>query len=188
MDALVASAGPIHRKGSSSGGPSRRRMPVSSHKTVNRGPDKEAIDPSTHSILTTTRLPSSFHASTLPTGSSSAPLLPDTSISRIKDKKLRAKIAKQDVSSQRARIQREEVNEWLNAPMGGSGGGIEVDETMEERTWRVGQEDIVKEVGRASGAKKFDLKFENMGSYRVDYTRNGRWVQCFHRQRLSHRY
>ena len=68
------------------------------------------------------------------------------------------------------------MNEWLNAPIAGGAGGIEVDEASGERTWRVGQEEIVREVGLASGGKRFDLKMEAMGSYRVSYTRNGRYV------------
>lgn len=78
------------------------------------------------------------------------------------------------MSSKRARIEREEVNEWLNAPMAGGAGGIEVDEEGGESTWRVGQEEIVKEVGVASGSKRFDLRMDGMGTYRVCYTRNGR--------------
>ena len=168
MDALIASAGPIHKPRA---GPSRPRK--AAHKTVDRGPDKEAIDPSTHSILGNTRLPSSFHHSSLPTGSADAPIKPEPSVSKIKDKKLRAKVARNDVSSKRARVEREEVNEWLNAPMGGAG-EIEVDDELGEKTWRVGQEEIVREVGVASAQKKFDLRFEDMGDYTVDYTRNGR--------------
>ncbi len=169
-----------------SAGPSAQRMPrrpnyqphgpISSHRTISRGPDKDPIDPSTNSILSTTRLPSSFHQSNLATGSAYAPLRPDPAVSRIADKKLRAKVARTDVSSKRARIEREEVDEWLNAPIAGGAGGIEVDVEGGERTWRVGQEEIVKEVGMASGAKRFDLRFENMGNYRVSYTRNGRSV------------
>jgi U3 small nucleolar RNA-associated protein 7 len=45
---------------------------------------------------------------------------------------------------------------------------------MGERTWRVRQEEIVQEVGVASGSKKFDLKMEGLGSYKLNYTRNGR--------------
>jgi U3 small nucleolar RNA-associated protein 7 len=55
-----------------------------------------------------------------------------------------------------------------------------VDEDAGERTWRVKQQEIVKEVGVASGRKKFDLRFEDMGSYKVDYTRNGRYVTHLH--------
>lgn len=64
----------------------------------------------------------------------------------------------------------------MNTAVSGGQGGIEVDEDEGERTWRVGQEEIVREVGVGSGAKKFDLKFEGMGEYMVDYTRNGRYV------------
>lgn len=173
MDALIASAGPMSSS-SRKAGPSRPRWPNSAHKTVDRGPDKESIDPSTHSILNRTRLPSSFHHSSLPTGGDSAPIRPDASVARIADKKLRAKIARQDVGSKRARMERDDVNEWLNTAVSGGAGGIEVDEEEGERTWRIDQKDIVKEVGRGAGAKRFDLKFDNMGSYKVDYTRNGR--------------
>jgi U3 small nucleolar RNA-associated protein 7 len=110
----------------------------------------------------------------LPTGSGEETIKPDKAVSGIKDKKLRAKVGRQDVVSKRAKKEREDVNEWLNAPMAGGAGGIEVDEELGERTWRVGQEEIVREVGEAAGRKKFDLKLEGMGSYYMDYSRNGR--------------
>ncbi len=162
MDNLLAAAGPIQTKHK------YRRQP---HKTIQRG--SEQIDPSLHSILPNTRTPSAFHASNLASGSSSTPVRPDHSVSKIPDKKLRAKVAKQDVTAKRARIEREDVNEWLNAPVAGLG-GIEVDEDLGERSWRIKQDEIVKEVGVASGSKKFDLKMQGMGSYKIDYTRNGR--------------
>ncbi|BEI85264.1 hypothetical protein CcaverHIS002_0506650 [Cutaneotrichosporon cavernicola] len=174
MDALIASAGPMR--------PPKRKRPThgskaqSAHKTVDRGPDKEAVDPSTASILTTTRTPSSFHSRNLATGKGAEPLRPDASISRIADKKLRAKVARQDVATKRAKAERADVDEWLNAPVSGGQGGIEVDEEAEERTWRVGQDEIVAAVGVASAKKRFDLKLENMGPYKVDYTRNGRYL------------
>ncbi|CAK9781522.1 WD40 repeat-like protein [Cutaneotrichosporon oleaginosum] len=174
MDALIASAGPMR--------PPKRKRPThgskaqSAHKTVNRGPDKEAVDPSTASILATTRTPSSFHARNLASGKGAEPLRPDASISRIADKKLRAKVARQDVATKRAKAERADVNEWLNAPVSGGQGGIEVDEEAEERTWRVGQDEIVQAVGVSSARKRFDLKLENMGPYKVDYTRNGRYL------------
>lgn len=173
MDALLASAAPIHRP---KAGPSRPRAPHKkpshTHKTVDRGESKEAIDPSTYSVLAQTRLPGSFHQRNLATGSGDAPIRPDASVGKIKDKKLRAKVGRNDVASKRAAQEREEVNEWL----GGStaAGGIEVDEEGGERSWRVKQDEITSAVGVAAGAKKFDLRFENMGEYMVDYTRNGR--------------
>jgi U3 small nucleolar RNA-associated protein 7 len=186
MDALLASAGPLTRRdkyqgrshiqsSSSSSKPRRDRdRHAGPHKSIDRGPDKESIDPTHNSILSTTRVPSSFHHSSLPTGSATANIKPDASISKIKDKKLRAKVQREDLSSKRAKEAREDVNEWLNHAVSGGQGGIEVDEDEGERTWRVGQEEIAREVGVASGKKKFDLKFEGMGEYMVDYTRNGR--------------
>lgn len=176
MDALIASAGPIKPRRPRAG-PSKPR--TDSHRTIPRGAGKDPIDPSTHSILSNTRLPSSFHQSNLATGSGTTPLRPDSSVSRIPDKKLRAKVSRQDVSTKRAKLEREDVNEWLNAPLAGARGGIEVDEEGGERRWRVGQEEIVREVGVASGRKKFDLKMDGMGNYHVNYTRNGRCVGAF---------
>jgi U3 small nucleolar RNA-associated protein 7 len=173
MDALLASAGPLKPKRKSRPSTSINRH-AGPHKSIDRGPDKESIDPTHNSILSQTRVPSSFQSNTLPSGSSSTPILPNQSIRNIKDKKLRAKVAREDVASKRAVEAREDVNEWLNAAVSGGQGGIEVDEDQGERTWRVGQEEIVREVGVASGRKKFDLKFEGMGEYMVDYTRNGR--------------
>ncbi|EIW70250.1 U3 small nucleolar RNA-associated protein 7 [Tremella mesenterica] len=95
-------------------------------------------------------------------------------IARIPDKKLRARVYKQDLSAKVARKERQEVDEWINAPLAGGAGGIEVDEEEGERTWRVGQGEIVQEVGVQSGRKRWDLKLEGMGEYKVDYTRNGR--------------
>jgi len=175
MDALIASAGPMSQRKPrrlTNRPESKRTTP--SHKTISRGPDKEPIDPSTNSILASTRLPTSFHHSHLATGSASVNIRPNPSVSRISDKKLRAKVSRTDVNSKRARLEREDVDEWLNKPIGGGAGGIEVDDEGGERTWRVGQEEIVKEVGVSGGAKRFDLKMESMGNYRVSYTRNGR--------------
>lgn len=171
MDALLASAGPMKpAKKRRTGPPPRERD--ESHKTIQRGDEK--IDPSLHSILPNTRLPDTFHSRTLPTGSAEAAIKPDKAVGRIADKKLRARVARTDVASKRAKRERDDVNEWLNAPLAGDIGGIEVDEEAGERTWRVKQQEIVKEVGVASGQKKFDLRFEDMGSYKLDYTRNGR--------------
>ncbi|WVR04965.1 hypothetical protein IAU60_001977 [Kwoniella sp. DSM 27419] len=174
MDALLAAAGPLEKKGSK-GKKSSWNRPTgpTSHKTITRG-DGTKIDPSLNSILPATRVPSSFHSSNLATGSGSAPLRPDAAISKIGDKKLRAKLARQDVGNKRAKVEREDVNEWLNKAVSGGKGGIEVDEEEGERTWRVRQKDIVDSVGVGVSGKKFDLKMEDMGSYKVDYTRNGR--------------
>lgn len=170
MDALLASAGPLNPG-------KKRRLQAAprksqSHKNTQYGEEK--IDPSLYSILDSTRGPASYAAHNLATGSAEPAIQVNKLVARINDKKLRAKVARTDVSNKRAQKERADVDEWLNAPISGGQGGIEVDEEEGERTWRVRQDEIVKEVGVASGSKRFDLKFENMGTYKVDYTRNGR--------------
>lgn len=174
MNALLAAAGPLPQRKGRPGKVHQRTPHPTSHKTVARGDSKGNIDPSTQSILSSTRLPHSFHHSNLATGSSSAPIRPDGTLGRIGDKKLRAKIALQDVGNKRAKVERDDVNEWINKAIGGERGGIEVEEDVGEKTWRVKQEEIVKEVAMNVRGKKFDLKMEDMGNYKVDYTRNGR--------------
>lgn len=187
MDALLASAGPLppkrgrssqySKQSRASGSGSGSKPPAAAaHKTIDRGPDKEAIDPTHNSILSATRAPGSFHRSNLPSGGAEDTIRADRSTAKIKDKKLRARVQRENVAGKRAKQEREDVNEWLNQAVSGGPGGIEVDEELGERTWRVGQDEIVKEVGVAGGKKKFDLKLDNMGEYKIDYTRNGRYV------------
>lgn len=195
MDALLASAGPSRPPRPSSSNPHAPKSRA--HLKVSRGPTKDPIDASTHSILSSTRLPKLYHTSNLATGSGTAPPRPAAHLAGIKDKKLRARLGRQDVGAQQARRDRREVDEWVNRPAaglvtshtgsagaggkaprgeetGGGRGGIEVDEEEGERTWRVRQEEIGREVGLGAGQKRWDLKMENLGSYKVDYTRNGR--------------
>lgn len=160
MDALLASDSPIASS-------SKRPRPALPHQKVRRGKDKEAIDASLHSILPATRLSSSLH--------SAHDVKPSKSLGRIADKKLRSKLASQQVAAKRAALERADVQEYLNT---GDGGGIEVDMESGERTWRVAQDEVKEEIAVASRGKRFDLKLENIGGggYRVDYTRNGRYV------------
>ncbi|KAL1407425.1 putative U3 small nucleolar RNA-associated protein 7 [Vanrija albida] len=172
MDALLAAAGPLRGDKRKRDYRDRNSKPQA-HKTVQRG-DKEAVDPSTASILRTTRTPSSFHSRNLASGKGKAPIKPEASVHRIQDKKVRAKVARQDVAAKQAAVERADVNEWINAPLSGGQGGIDVDYEAGERTWKVSQDAIVDEVGIASSSKRFDLRFDDWGSYKVDYTRNGR--------------
>lgn len=43
-----------------------------------------------------------------------------------------------------------------------------------ERTWNFKQEDIVRSVDAAAGAKAFDLSLTELGPYSIDFTRSGR--------------
>ncbi|KAJ9099239.1 hypothetical protein QFC21_004119 [Naganishia friedmannii] len=185
MDALLSASGPLPEK---SHKPKPRRALL--HQKVNRGSGKDSIDSSLHSILPQTRLPSSLH-------SHLTDIHPSTNLSKIKDKKLRAKLASEQVSQKRARGERDDVQTYLNNPAVTSYShafgddedaeaveddgepmdtGIEVDETAGERTWRVSQDEIAGAVGVSARAKKFDLRLETVGDggYSIDYTRNGR--------------
>ncbi|WWC85202.1 uncharacterized protein L201_000061 [Kwoniella dendrophila CBS 6074] len=188
MDALLASAGPLQpnkknfSKGKSSGGSASsssnnyvKRNGSTSHQTITRS-DGSKIDASLNSILGSTRIPSSFHQSNLASGSgsSSSQIKPDQSLNRIQDKKLKAKLQRQDLNFKQSKLEKNDVNEWLNKAVSGEKGTIEVDEELGEKTWRIKQNEIQNSVGIASSKKKFDLKLENMGTYKIDYTRNGR--------------
>ncbi|KAJ9100936.1 hypothetical protein QFC19_005332 [Naganishia cerealis] len=187
MDALLEKAGPIPARphNPKAGGSRRKALP---HQKVARGSNKPAIDSSLHSILPQTRLAPSLH-------SHLTDVQPSKELGKIKDKKLRAKLASEQVSQKRARGEREDVQTYLNNPAvvsyshafgdeeedGDSAGepmdtGIEVDEDMGERTWRVSQQEIADAVGISARGKKFDLKLETIGDggYSVDYTSNGR--------------
>jgi U3 small nucleolar RNA-associated protein 7 len=104
MDSLLASAGPIEASSSSSKPKFRKPLP---HQTVNRGKSKPAIDPSLHSILSNTRLSSSLQ-------SAHQDVKPSIHLNKIGDKKLRAKLAGQQVAQKRSNIEREQVQEYLN--------------------------------------------------------------------------
>jgi U3 small nucleolar RNA-associated protein 7 len=168
MESLLASAGPIEASSSSSAQqrPFKPRKPLP-HQTVQRGKNKDSIDPSLHSILSSTRLSSSLQ-------STQQDVKPSAHLQKIGDKKLRAKLAAQQVANKRSTNEREQVQEYLNNT--GQDGGIEVDLEAGERTWRVKQDEIVDAVGLGSAGKKFDLKLDVVGGggYRIDYTRNGR--------------
>ena len=45
-----------------------------------------------------------------------------------------------------------------------------------ERTYNFRQEDILKHVEVGAARKAFDLQLPDLGPYRVDFTRNGRFM------------
>jgi U3 small nucleolar RNA-associated protein 7 len=86
----------------------------------------------------------------------------------IVNKKLRTHLNRQSVQGARAKALLEDAEMLLM----GETGGIEVDGEM-ERTWRVGQSEVVQSSGQegAKGRKEYKL---DGGPYRSRYTRNGR--------------
>ena len=88
----------------------------------------------------------------------------------IANKKLRAQLTRQSAQSARSKALVKDA-ELLLAE---DAGLVQVEGDM-ERTWRVGQNEVVQAAGEeaARGRKEWTLEG---GSYRARYTRNGRYV------------
>ncbi|KAL5323979.1 hypothetical protein ACEPPN_008521 [Leptodophora sp. 'Broadleaf-Isolate-01'] len=87
----------------------------------------------------------------------------------IKDKKLRANLKAQESKYQTAILRAKEA-EILHE---NTEGFLEPENEL-ERTYKVKQRDIVKEVPIETAKKGFELKLDALGPYVCDYTRNGR--------------
>ena len=86
----------------------------------------------------------------------------------IANKKLRTQLNRQSVQSARAKALLEDAEMLLM----GDAGGIEVEGEM-ERTWRIGQSEIVQSSGQEAAKGRNEYKLDG-GPYRSRYTRNGR--------------
>ena len=86
----------------------------------------------------------------------------------IANKKLRTQLNRQSVQSARAKALLEDAEMLLM----GDAGGIEVEDEM-ERTWRIGQSEIVQSSGQEAAKGRNEYKLDG-GPYRSRYTRNGR--------------
>ncbi|KAI0794817.1 BING4CT-domain-containing protein [Abortiporus biennis] len=136
-------------------------------KDDSRGKSKEkkkkdsADDQTLGSVALHTALPKSFRSLPEPEGSTKAYL-------HIHNKKLRTQLTRQLAHSARAKALVKDA-ELLLAE---DAGKIEVEGEM-EKTWRVGQEDVIKASGQeaARGRKEYAL---DGGPYRSRYTQNGR--------------
>jgi U3 small nucleolar RNA-associated protein 7 len=152
MDTLIAKADAIQPLGK------KRRI---SHGAPKKGP-KRAEDTSSdhtlHSIQKHTSLPKSF--SKLP---EAAP-----THSHIANKKLRTELNRHSAQAARAKALLEDAEMLLTE----EAGRIEVEGEM-ERTWRVGQNEIVRGAGQEAARGRREWKLDG-GPYRSRYTRNGR--------------
>ena len=104
---------------------------------------------------------------------------PSTSHKHIKDKKLRAQLQHQSDHARLTKTLNAEIEDPLFdlTNLGqGDGDGVGIGVTVEgelERTWRVTQDEIIKNVSEESAKLRRVLKLDG-GPYRVRYTRNGR--------------
>ncbi|EJT97757.1 WD40 repeat-like protein [Dacryopinax primogenitus] len=81
---------------------------------------------------------------------------------------LQSRLSKQHIQKQHALLARKDAELLLpDVP-----GGLEAEGEL-ERTWKVGQEDIVKEIGLETSRSQRDIKLDG-GPYTLRWTRNGR--------------
>ena len=158
MDSLIAKADsvqPLDKKRKNQHGLSRR----GGHKPLRA----TSSDPTLVSIAKNAALPKSLRASSP---------LPDNvpTHSHIANKKLRAHLTRTSAHAARVKASLEDAELFLTE----EAGKMEVEGEM-ERTWRVGQEEIVKGAGQEAAKGRREWKLQG-GPYRSRYTRNGRLV------------
>ena len=156
MDALIAKAEAIH--------PLKKRRKTSHIPQKNgtkRQQDTSSTDRTLHSIAKHTSVPKSLNK------------LPDTqpTYTHIANKKLRAELNRHTAQAERAKTLLEDAELLLVEEPG----KIEMEGEM-ERTWRVGQEEIVQGAGQEAAKGRREWKLDG-GPYRSRYTKNGRSVE-----------
>lgn len=87
----------------------------------------------------------------------------------IKDKKLRRNLKSLESKYQHAAVRAKDAEILLE-----NTGGFLEPETELERTYKVRQDDITKDVAVETAQKRFELKLDALGPYVFEYTRNGR--------------
>lgn len=87
----------------------------------------------------------------------------------IKDKKLRNNMKRLENKYQDATIRAKDAEILLE----NTSGFLEAEDEL-ERTYKVRQDDITKEVAVETAQKRFELKLDDLGPYCFDYSRNGR--------------
>ncbi|KDQ55477.1 hypothetical protein JAAARDRAFT_133961 [Jaapia argillacea MUCL 33604] len=162
MDSLISRADaiqPLHKKRKTSHKPSNSRPKSKPNDSSSK---TSQTDPTLSSIASHTLLPKSLRTSSPPPPSTKT-------YNHIPNKKLRSELTKTSANALRAKALVKDAQELLLVDEPGK---MEVEGEM-ERTWRVGQEEIVQSVGGEAAKGRKELKLDG-GSYRTRYTRNGR--------------
>ncbi|KAG6877193.1 hypothetical protein C0993_009510 [Termitomyces sp. T159_Od127] len=94
--------------------------------------------------------------------------VPDSKYSHIANKKLRTELNRHAAQASRAKALQDDAEMLL----ANEAGKIEVEGEM-ERTWRIGQDEIVQGAGQEAARGRREWKLDG-GPYRSRYTRNGR--------------
>lgn len=87
----------------------------------------------------------------------------------VKDKKLRSNLKSVEAKNKDAALKAKDAEILLEHEPG----FLEPEGEL-ERTYKVRQDEIQENVGIETAKKGFELKLDDMGPYRADYTRNGR--------------
>ena len=156
MEALISKADAIqslHKK--------RKTSHTATSKESKPQKSSNPLDKTLHSVAKHTSIPKSLR---------DVVQLPEDvpNHRHIANKKLRTHLNRQSAQSARAKALLEDAEMLLL----GDAGGIEVEGEM-ERTWRVGQSEIVKSSGQEAAKGRNEYKLDG-GPYRSRYTRNGR--------------
>ncbi|CAH2071563.1 unnamed protein product [Thlaspi arvense] len=87
----------------------------------------------------------------------------------LKDKKLKSQLASREKIYGKSAKYAAKIEKWL---LPASAGYLETEGL--EKTWRVKQTDIAKEVDILSSRKQYDIVLPDLGPYKVDFTASGR--------------
>lgn len=152
MDSLIARADAIK--------PYKKRK--TSHVPAKSGPSKpKKSDQTSNSVAKHTKVPKSLQ---------DTHELPEDGYKHIANKKLRTHLNRQSAQGARAQALVEDAEMLLMD----DAGGMQVENEM-DRTWRVGQTEIVQSSGQEAAKGRREYKLDS-GPYRSRYTRNGRYV------------
>ena len=153
MDNLIARADAIR--------PVAKRRKLDNDSSHKKPKPSGGEDRTLHSIVPHTSLPKSLRTSSPPPEGSK-------SFNHIPNPKLRQKLTRESAQAAKAKALVKDAELLLQE----DAGGIQLEDEM-ERTWRVGQDEVVKASGQeaARGRREWTL---DGGPYRSRYTRNGR--------------
>jgi len=157
MEALIAKVNDIQ--------PLAKKRKGAFHKPnqIKKPRPSSSSDPTLNSISNQTALPKSLR--------SSSPLPNNVPThTHIANKKLRTQLARTSAQRSRSEVLLKDAELLLT----NDAGKMEVEGEM-ERTWRIGQEEILKQAGQESAKGRREWKLDG-GPYRCRYTRNGRFV------------
>lgn len=148
MEALISKADALNKKRKTS--------------ATKRPKGSNNFDKTLNSVTKRTSIPKSLQLDTVQ--------LPENvpNHKHIANKKLRTHLNRQSVQGARAKALLEDAEMLLM----GEAGAIEVEGEM-ERTWRVGQTEVLQSSGQEAAKGRREYKLDG-GPYRSRYTRNGR--------------